>query len=266
MPLKNPVDQQALAAAAAALENPGFLIELASWIGRPIEASIEKLPSRVSNKINAMSVKALQTALRVSLSSMSLRERTAPSRLLHKVGVTVTGGVGGAFGLAAMAVELPVSTTIMLRSIADIARAEGEDLEQAEARLACLEVFGLGGKSEGQEAAEAGYFAARLALRRVMVEAAAFAAQKSAVRETSAVMVRLVSKISQRFAPAVAEKFAAQAVPVIGAMGGAALNLVFMNHFQRTAQGHFIIRRLERRWGQSQVQMAYEELARRQSA
>jgi hypothetical protein len=37
--------------------------------------------------------------------------------------------VGGGFGLAALPVELPISTIIMLRSIGDIARSEGEDPE-----------------------------------------------------------------------------------------------------------------------------------------
>ena len=42
--------------------------------------------------------------------------------------VGASGAIGGAFGLASVAVELPISTTIMLRSIADIARSEGFDV------------------------------------------------------------------------------------------------------------------------------------------
>jgi hypothetical protein len=61
----------------------------------------------------------------------------------------LSGAIGGAFGLTALAVELPLSTAIMLRSIADIARSEGEDLTMVESRLACLEVFALGGRSDG---------------------------------------------------------------------------------------------------------------------
>jgi hypothetical protein len=37
-------------------------------------------------------------------------------------------------------IELPVSTVIMLRSIADIARSEGEDLSDPR-RLPCVQVF-----------------------------------------------------------------------------------------------------------------------------
>ena len=39
------------------------------------------------------------------------------SGLLHKALVTTSGAVGGSFGLAALPIELPISTIIMLRSI-----------------------------------------------------------------------------------------------------------------------------------------------------
>jgi EcsC protein family len=38
---------------------------------------------------------------------------------------------------------LPASTVIMLRSIADIACSEGEDMSDPETALACVEVFAL---------------------------------------------------------------------------------------------------------------------------
>jgi hypothetical protein len=45
-----------------------------------------------------------------------------------------------------LAIELPISTIVRLRSIADIARREDEDFRTIEAQLACLEVLALGGK------------------------------------------------------------------------------------------------------------------------
>ena len=53
-------------------------------------------------------------------------------------------------------------------------------------------------------------------------------------------------------------KLAAQAVPVLGAVGGAAVNTAFMDHFQAIARGHFTVRRLERRYGKAVVREAYE--------
>src|SRR6185312_10312658 len=72
-----------------------------------------------------------------------------------------SGAVGGSFALAALPIELPISTVIMLRSIGDIARAEGEDLSDPETTLSCLQVFALGGLEGKADAANSGYFAAR---------------------------------------------------------------------------------------------------------
>jgi len=48
--------------------------------------------------------------------------------------------MGGALGISAVLVELPISTTIMLRAIARIAQSEGEDLRDPETALACRQV------------------------------------------------------------------------------------------------------------------------------
>ncbi len=73
-------------------------------------------------------------------------------------------------------------------------------------------------------------------------------------------MVRLISQVAARFGVAVSEKAAAQAVPILGAVGGAAINVAFAEHFQILARGHFIVRRLERRYGPDAVQFEYRRL------
>jgi hypothetical protein len=55
----------------------------------------------------------------------------------------------------------------------------------------------------------------------------------------------------------VPQKAAAQAVPVIGAAGGAAVNVLFINHFQDMARGHFIVRRLGRTYSADMVRREY---------
>jgi hypothetical protein len=67
--------------------------------------------------------------------------------------------------------------------------------------------------------------------------------------------------IASRFGIAVQEKAAAQMVPVIGALGGAFVNTVFMQHFQETAHAHFLLRRMERKYGMDLIQQEYEKLA-----
>jgi len=191
---------------------------------------------------------------------MDLQHRGGASPWWHRAGVTISGGIGGLFGWAGLGVELPVSTTIILRSIADIARAEGENLQNPQACLACIEVFALGGRTVSDDAAESGYFAVRAALARAVSEAAAYVTEKGVVEEAAPVVIRLVTKIAQRFAPAVADKLAVQAAPVFGAIGGAGVNLIFISHFQAVARGHFSIRRLERKYGQDRIRDEYELL------
>jgi hypothetical protein len=58
----------------------------------------------------------------------------------------------------------------------------------------------------------------------------------------------------------VSQKALAQAAPLVGAASGAALNLVFITHFQKAARGHFIVRRLERAYGLPLVRARYAEL------
>ncbi len=70
--------------------------------------------------------------------------------------------------------------------------------------------------------------------------------------------MRFAAQIAARFGIVVSEKVAAQAVPILGAVGGAAVNTVFMNHFQSTARAHFTIRRLETPLRGPSGQGAYE--------
>jgi len=179
---------------------------------------------------------------------------------MHTALAAASGAVGGAFGLAAVPLELPVSTTIMLRSIAQIARAEGEDLAKPEAALACIEVFALGGRSGELMALDSSYFAIRGMLAQTVSESARFILQRGLADETAPILVRLVAQIAARFGVVVSEKLAAQAVPILGAVGGAVVNTAFIEHFQTIARGHFIVRRLERLHGEDAVRFEYERL------
>ena len=158
-------------------------------------------------------------------------------------------------------VELPLSTTVMLRSIADHARAQGEDLSLVSTRLECLAVFAYGSRSPADDAAESAYFAMRAALGRVVAQAAEYVAARqaagAAAERTAPALVQLLSRIAQRFGVAVADKAAAQLVPVIGAAGGAAVNALFIDHYQATARAHFAVRRLVREYGEDAVRRAY---------
>jgi hypothetical protein len=124
-----------------------------------------------------------------------------------------------------------------------------------------LEVFALGGRTASDDEADSGYFLIRAELAREVAKATQFLLEKGFSQKGAPALVRLVSKIASRFAIPVSQKAAAQAVPVLGAAGGALLNTVFIAHFQNMARGHFTVRRLERRHGVEVVKAAYLQLA-----
>jgi 5'-3' exonuclease len=76
------------------------------------------------------------------------------------------------------------------------------------------------------------------------------------------VLVRLLAQIAARFNTVVGEKIMAQGVPLVGAVGGATINLLFIDHFQDMARGHFAVRRLERAYGHAAVAAKYGEILR----
>jgi hypothetical protein len=160
--------------------------------------------------------------------------------------------------MMALPIELPLTTTLMLRSIAEIARDEGEDLRKIESALACVEVFALGARGQA-ERIEVDYFAVRAVLAKVTADVAAIVVERTALNASSPIIGRLIGEIVGRFGLVVTERAAASAVPIIGAVGGATVNMVFMDHFQRIARGHFIIRRLERIYGVETIRALYQQ-------
>lgn len=254
-------DREDLRRAKTLLENPGLAVKLTNLIGAPIEKGFELLPAAWSEGVTAATRKALDRALRLAVATLDDRRPTpSSSNTLHKIMVGATGAGAGAFGLAALPIELPIATTVMLRSIADVARSEGEHIKAIQTQLACLEVFALGGRSKGDDAAETGYFAVRAALARAVSEAAQFITERGLVQEGAPVIARLIGQIAARFGIVVSEKAAAQAVPILGAVGGVSINLLFIDHFQDMARGHFVIRRLERAHGPEKVRLEYDRL------
>jgi hypothetical protein len=93
------------------------------------------------------------------------------------------------------------------------------------------------------------------------VAAAAEILTKGTTNASSSALTRLIAKIASRFGIAVSEKAAAQAVPIVGAVGGGLINALFMDHFQNTAEAHFNVRKLERKYGGELVRQEYERLA-----
>lgn len=136
-------------------------------------------------------------------------------------------------------------------------------MSDPEAALSCVEVFALGGLAGSADASESGYFAVRGVLAKAVTEAARFVAERGVINEGAPILLRFVTKIAARFGLVVTQKVAAQALPVVGALGGAAVNYAFIEHFQDVAPGHFTVRRLERLYGKERIRSEYDLIADR---
>lgn len=255
-----PQDLADLRKAGQQLEGKSFAMTVAQKVGMPVEALLRFLPSAAQGSIEKAVNLALERCLKLALAVPTSGKGGAASRRAHTAATAVTGAVGGFFGLPGLVVELPLTTTVMLHSIAEIAQSNGEDLSTPESALSCLEVFALGPEGSKSEAMESAYYATRAALAQVTRDAAAYVAQKGITKEGAPVLMAFISRIAARFGLEVSEKAAAQLIPVAGAAGGLALNILFTDHFQRLAQGHFTVRRLERTYGPEEVRRQYEQL------
>jgi hypothetical protein len=247
----NEQDRNSLKDAVRQLECAALLMKIASAVGAPIETIVESLPDKIRDVVQDATKRALERGLDIVTKSMSKEGSSGSLDALHKAACTASGALGGFFGLYALPIELPFSTAIMLRSIADIARSESENLDDIEARLACISVFAFGPNSKRDSEADIGYFAVRAALARAL--------PNLADRALPPAFARFLTLIAERFGIVVSEKVVAEAVPIVGAVGGGTINYVFINHFQDIAHGHFTVRRLERKYGEDLVRQAYEE-------
>ena len=151
MPARLTTEETAdLRRAVACLEGTSFAQRLTEAVGRPVGMLSRAMPQSARRVIAHASETALRGALKFALRTLDLKTTAKPANRAHKLAAAASGAVEGVLGLAALPVELPISTTILLRSIAEIAREEGEDLNAADAAFACVEVFALGGQGMGK--------------------------------------------------------------------------------------------------------------------
>ena len=113
--------------AVASLEGTSFAQRLTDAIGRPVGMLSRTIPQSARRAIAHASETALRAAFKLALRTLDLKVPAKPANRAHKFAAAASGALGGALGLAALPIELPISTAILLRSIAQIAREEGED-------------------------------------------------------------------------------------------------------------------------------------------
>lgn len=241
------------------MEDIGWAMMGLNKFGNKIEDGLNLLPKKQQKWLQQLSYKVLHGVMKSNLLSMkSNNQKKSPWNRTYKALVTSSGAIGGAFGATAFAVDLGVTTKFMMRSIMDIARSEGEDLTELDTQLACLQVFALGGKSKHDDGLETGYYASKIAVSSGVKGGTK--ALEGLLKGSANPIMQFIAAVASRFSIQVSEKFVAQAVPILGAAGGASINLAFMTHFQNMAQAHFAIRRLERIYGPELIEEVYNTL------
>ncbi len=248
--------------AARLLDETNLVVRLTSLFGRALGQmalpGARFLPEAATGAIRGALERALSLSFDVAASSVERRtglgwlDRTLASRWVNMATAMASGAGGGLAGLPGVIAELPFTTTVLMRAIAQTAGEEGEDLGSDEAKLECLQVFALGSPASADDEADLGYYAIRLGFAQALGGMAG--------RTLNQVLPGAVTVAATRFGAPVAWKVAAEALPVMGAASGALINGVFVDHFQGKARGHFTIRRLERRYGAAAVRRQYEAM------
>jgi len=259
-----PEHAKALARAVKGLTAEGLATKIGKHAGRPAQKILDRLPGPMASMLNKAIEKAILKAHDFAIKSLDLGDRRKPRPLITAAFAGLSGGLSGLVGLAGLAVELPVTTLLMLRSVAATARHMGEDLTSVEARLACVAVFAFGGPDKGDP--EMGYYASRALLGKLASDVSTLMVERGGAAAAAPATAAFVGEVTTRFSATVWERAAASAAPLIGALGGASLNVIFTNHFNAIASSHFTIRRLERIYGEDFIRAHYLRCAERGAA
>jgi hypothetical protein len=235
-----------LAAALRRLESGrGLIVRLADLLGGAVSRAGKfglrqiGMSTGLAHKLSGVAEAALSRAYDVAI--LGLGSPRAGSARLTRAGVMASGAASGFVGLGGFLPDATFTTLAVMREIARIAQAEGEDLASEDARRACLEVFAFKSPADTDES-ELGYFSARLIFQ-------------------GRTLTMLLSEVAARYGLVLGEKFSLQAIPIAGAIAGATLNAAFLDHYRDVARAHFIIRRLERAHGAEAVRTAAAALA-----
>lgn len=254
------------------LDRPSFLVRLANTLGKPMELAVRTLPAKQQQKIHRATQMALKKGLVVVTKTMgegpkakSFARSNQRSRRVgrwHSATSFGLGTVGGFFGMLSLPVELPLTTAVILRSIASIADEFGMDLNDPQTQLECLYILSLGApETKDDDAMNSAYWSSRAAFSRLADEAARFLASKTThqlsqelERRSAPILMRFIAQVAARFEVVVSEKMMAEAVPIIGAIGGGMINAAFTDYFSEVARYHFGLRALEVKHGREAIE------------
>lgn len=206
----------------------GIGMEILTAIGGKAEGLLERLPQGIRARTDRITLAALNSAFDAASRTRGVLSDRGDrfNRLLS----TTSGALGGLAGIGGAMLELPVTVTLLLRAIMDIAAEHGFDPNADPTRREALQVFAAAGPLSGDDGADLGLIAARMTI-------------------TGQTLQALIARVAPRLSVSLAQKLAAQAVPVLGALAGAAINYNFTRYYQELARVHFGLLRLSQETG-----------------
>lgn len=224
----------ALAARWARANGP--VMALVNRLGGSLEGQLAHLPEPVRTRIGDITARALETAYGASGAATRLPDPKGRTTLAAAL---LTGAAGGAGGLATALAELPFTITVLLHAIRREAVAAGYNPDDPWIKAEALRTFGSGSPVAADDGIDTSFLSARLTL-------------------TGPALQKLIATVAPKLAAALGQKLAAQTVPVLGALSGAALNAAFLSYYREAAAIRFALLRLSETHGAAPVLEAFD--------
>lgn len=234
--LRPRVNDSEIAALAGAYKRAnGPVMTLVNRLGGGLEKQMALIPAPLRAQIDRAVVSALTAAH--GLAGLA-EEGPQMGRSASTLAAMATGAAGGAGGVLTSVAELPVTITVFLHAIRAEAIRAGYDPSEPGIRAACLEVFAAGSPLQGDDGVNSAFLSARMTL-------------------SGAAIQKVIATVAPRLAASMGQKLAAQAVPVLGALSGAALNAAFLTYYREIARIRFALMRMAETSGGEAVVAAF---------
>ncbi|MFT6023978.1 MAG: hypothetical protein ACI9PY_002099 [Ascidiaceihabitans sp.] len=201
----------------------GIGIDLLNSLGLQADHLLQRLPKPARDGLQGATEAALRQAMKAAHKSRDMVPDQA-SWLNASVSAAM-GAAGGFGGLPTALAELPVTTTLLLRVIEGVAESHGFDVTSESVRFDCVQVFTAGGPMAHDDGADLAFLSARTALSGAAVQG-------------------IIARVAPRLSVVLGQKLAAQAVPILGAVAGAATNYAYTSYYTDMAHIHFGLRKL----------------------
>lgn len=201
----------------------GIGVQMLNLLGGKAESLLDRLPAAVRENLGGATHRALTLAMQAAQTTRTAVPDQKP--WVNTAVTTAMGAAGGFGGLPTALVELPATTTVLLRAIQGVAAEHGFDPAAQNVQFDCIRVFAAAGPLAVDDGADLGFVSLRLTL-------------------SGGAMHKLIAAVTPKLATVLGQKLAAQTLPVLGAVAGATTNYVYTGYYQQIAHVHFGLRRL----------------------